>query len=192
MLIAIEGLDGVGKTEVAKTISRRLGFQYIDKPMKFLLEESDPADMLIYRRVTSKVNALEDPFPRLLFYAIGSIILREKMQEDTVVDRYFLSNYVNNQCTLADKFMDLAIQHAGAPDLTFVLYASPDVRRNRMIARNPNDPDIHSVHTNDTLYDDMDAFLNAHRLPYEFIDTSTMSLHQVVDAVEKSIRTVSS
>lgn len=187
MLIAIEGLDGVGKTETAKEISRRLGFQYVDKPMKFLLEETDPSDMQTYRRVTAKVNALADSLPRLLFYAIGSVILREKVKSNIVVDRYFLSNYVNNQGALANEFMELLIRHAGAPDLTIVLYASAEVRRSRMLARNPDDPDIRAVHTNDALYDEMRSFLNRHKLAHEFINTDFMSMTMVCDTVERKL-----
>ncbi len=187
MLIAIEGLDGVGKTETAKEISRRLGFQFVDKPMKFLLEETDPSDMQTYRRVTAKVNALTDSLPRMLFYAIGSVILREKVKSNIVVDRYFLSNYVNNQGDLANEFMELLIRHAGAPDLTLVLYASAEVRRSRMVGRNPDDPDIHVVHTNDAQYDEMRSFLNRHKLPYEFINTDLMSMTMVFDIVERKI-----
>lgn len=38
MRIAIEGMDGCGKTTVSKILVERLSYQYVDKPFKFLFE----------------------------------------------------------------------------------------------------------------------------------------------------------
>ena len=38
MKIAIEGMDGCGKTTVSKIFVERLGYQYVDKSFKFLFE----------------------------------------------------------------------------------------------------------------------------------------------------------
>jgi len=38
MHIAIEGMDGVGKTTVAKELARRLTFSFIEKPLHYLFE----------------------------------------------------------------------------------------------------------------------------------------------------------
>ena len=39
MRIAIEGMDGCGKTTVSKILVERLGYQYVDKPFNFLFEK---------------------------------------------------------------------------------------------------------------------------------------------------------
>ena len=38
MRIAIEGMDGCGKTTVSKILVEKLGYKYVDKPFKFLFE----------------------------------------------------------------------------------------------------------------------------------------------------------
>ena len=38
MRIAIEGMDGSGKTTVSKILAQKLGYKYLDKPFKFLYE----------------------------------------------------------------------------------------------------------------------------------------------------------
>ena len=35
MRIAIEGMDGSGKTTISKILTERLGYKYVDKPFKF-------------------------------------------------------------------------------------------------------------------------------------------------------------
>lgn len=39
MHIAIDGLDGAGKTTAAREVARRLGFSYVEKPLSAV---SDP------------------------------------------------------------------------------------------------------------------------------------------------------
>ena len=41
MIIAIEGMDGSGKTTVAKSIEEKLKFKYIKEPLKELFEIDD-------------------------------------------------------------------------------------------------------------------------------------------------------
>jgi thymidylate kinase len=38
MHIAIEGLDGVGKTSTAKLLADEIGFKFIEKPMHYLTD----------------------------------------------------------------------------------------------------------------------------------------------------------
>lgn len=39
MHIAIEGLDGAGKTETAKIVAQKLGLDFIEKPLHFITDE---------------------------------------------------------------------------------------------------------------------------------------------------------
>ena len=37
MIIAIEGMDGSGKTSISKIVANKIGYKYLDKPIeKFL------------------------------------------------------------------------------------------------------------------------------------------------------------
>ena len=51
MHIAIEGMDGVGKTSVAELIAEKLGYQFIEKPLHLLLDEE--GQMENYLKISS-------------------------------------------------------------------------------------------------------------------------------------------
>ncbi|MBO6073108.1 AAA family ATPase [bacterium] len=55
--IAIEGMDGVGKSTVCQLLANRLGYKFIEKPFHYLLNN----DINLYRDITKKINAIPDP-----------------------------------------------------------------------------------------------------------------------------------
>lgn len=44
MKIAIEGMDGVGKTTLSKALVEKLNYEYVDKPFKFLFDNLNVND----------------------------------------------------------------------------------------------------------------------------------------------------
>ena len=56
--IAIEGMDGVGKTTTCKLLAERLGYKFIEKNLRFLFDENDSFNN--YFRIRDKVNANSD------------------------------------------------------------------------------------------------------------------------------------
>ena len=66
MIITIDGLDGAGKSTLAKSLSKKLGYEYIDKPYNEIYHIQD----LIYNKTNS--NTLKSYFTGLsLLYLIG-------------------------------------------------------------------------------------------------------------------------
>ena len=47
MHIAIEGIDGVGKSTAAKNLAKRLDFTLVEKPLHFLFDEDGNEDNYI-------------------------------------------------------------------------------------------------------------------------------------------------
>ena len=54
MHIAIEGMDGAGKTSVAKLLAEKIGFKFVEKPLHYMLDEDGTLDN--YMRVSKDVN----------------------------------------------------------------------------------------------------------------------------------------
>ena len=57
MHIAIEGMDGAGKTSVAKLLAEKIGFKFVEKPLHYMLDEDGTLDN--YMRVSKDVNKQE-------------------------------------------------------------------------------------------------------------------------------------
>lgn len=69
--IAIEGMDGVGKTTTCKLLAERLGYKFIEKNLRFLFDDNDSFDN--YFRIRDKVNANPDRLFTSWFYGLGNI-----------------------------------------------------------------------------------------------------------------------
>lgn len=74
MHIAIEGLDGAGKTETAKIVSQKLGFEFIEKPLHFI---TDKQGMKNYLEIIERVNANDDKLFRAQFYGTGNYLVSQ-------------------------------------------------------------------------------------------------------------------
>ena len=71
--ISIEGMDGVGKTTVCRLLAKRLGYEFVDKNLRFLFAENGDYDS--YVRIRDKVNANSDRLFTAWFYGLGSMHL---------------------------------------------------------------------------------------------------------------------
>ena len=72
MHIAIEGLDGVGKTQTAKLLAKTLGFEFIEKPLHYL---TDLQGMDNYLRIMNTINTEMGPEFTSLYYGLSNLYL---------------------------------------------------------------------------------------------------------------------
>lgn len=178
MHIAIEGLDGAGKTETAKGVAQRLGFEFIEKPLHFI---TDKQGMENYLEIIARVNANADKHFRARFYGTGNYLVSQLAKKGNVItDRHLVSNYYWNSDAEHNSYFDELVESCGCPDITFVLYVSSDERKRRILSRNPEDPDLKRKVFSDEPYTKMREFLEKYKMPYEIVNASNMSLEEVV------------
>jgi cytidylate kinase len=79
MHIAIEGLDGVGKSSVAKKIAKQYNFTFIEKLMRSFMDEQD--NMQIYLNKTTWLNNCAPNDLKVWFYGCGNILATVKYRE---------------------------------------------------------------------------------------------------------------
>lgn len=185
MHIAIEGIDGVGKTTTARLVANSLGFTFVEKPLQNLLGEDDSSN---YVNVRDKVNLSKNRVFTSWFYGLSNIYLYEKFKnQDIVTDRHLVSNYIWSGEPESEPVFDLLVDKIGVPDFTFIIYASADIIKQRILQRNLDDKDVSKLAYHEKVYDKMETFCKKHNMPYQIIDTTDKSSEIVRDIILEKI-----
>lgn len=181
--ISIEGMDGVGKTTICKLLSEKLNYRFVEKPLHLLFDDDlDSFDN--YIRIRNKVNKNDNRVFTSWFYGLGSIYMYEYFKNENIItDRHFASNYAWSGTDENNDVYELLLKKIGAPKLTVILYATPEVIISRLKSRNINDKDIHRVDKSEMVYSKMISFCNKFKLPYILIDTSNLTPKDIVDKI---------
>jgi thymidylate kinase len=188
MHIAIEGMDGVGKTTIARELARKINFEFIEKPLNQILFDSKSDEFFNYKRITEKINNEFDCDFKAWFYGLGNLFVKSRYYDkDIVTDRHIVSNYFWNRTKKNDIVFKALIQLIGMPDFTFLIYASPPIRYNRISSRDKNDPDLAEVFQNEDAYIKMIDFLEINKCKYEIIDNSLLEIENTLEIIMKSI-----
>ena len=179
--IAIEGLDGVGKTTIAKLLSNRLHLPFVEKPWSLYTDEK--GELTHYLQLTKQVNQNDNTFFKMCFYSLGTILARQHYPKGLITDRFITSAVINNRNALESQWMALYSTQVSNPALTVVLYATADVRYERMYQRDCTDPDLKNVAQTDEQYAMIKSFLDNYQTPYLWIDTSNKDCETIVEEI---------
>lgn len=187
MYIAIEGMDGVGKTTIAKLLSQKFNMEYIEKPMKKFMN----CDEQYYNDLCNFMFGLENQDITLCFYMLGNIVTKY-LGENIIVDRNILSSYFWDCNEKNKNIFDYFLPKAALPNLTIILYADVSTRIERIKNRNINDGDLENEITLKDGYEKMVNYAEELNIPYILIDTNNMDLDEVLntcsDIIEKIIQ----
>ena len=97
MIIAVEGMDGAGKTTICEYIEKKYNFINVEKPTKYLFE--DQTGVIDYDKYYETLDMIyqTDEATRTRFFGNGNIIAVTKFpNQDIVLDRHLASNYYWN------------------------------------------------------------------------------------------------
>lgn len=189
MHIAIEGLDGSGKTSTAKRVAEELGMEFIEKPLHYFMDEYEKLDT--YSQVTKCIND-EDAALRARFYGVGNYYVSQiATKKDVITDRHLVSNYYWNNNN-DDEYFNYLIEDCGKPDITFVLYVSSEERRRRILERNIKDPDLEREVFDNESYKVIEGFLEKYDMKHYIIDTTNLTLEEVVNIIIKEVKKIKS
>lgn len=185
MIITIDGLDGAGKSTLAKGLAKELNFEYVDKPLyelfsvkgddNYLYDQIYHLQDLIYNKTNS--NTLKS-----WFTGMSLLYIKECMQEkNIIIDRGLLSAYAFNGDNRSLPVFDLLINLGVWFDLSILVTVSNEERLRRIKARNINDPDLSLNKILELRYDSIKSFLLLHpELPTLIIDTDNKSPNEIL------------
>ncbi len=183
MHIAIEGLDGVGKTQTAKLLAKQYNFTFIEKPLHYL---TDTDGMENYLRMMKYINKEMDDDFKALYYGLGNLYLSKISKGTNVVtDRHLCSTYFWNHTANNHILFDYLVQTAGLPDLTVILFADAEVRRQRMLERSASDTDLVEKVFPNNQYKKMIEFVKNYGANFVIIDNSDKTLNETVQEIAK-------
>lgn len=189
MLIAVEGMDGVGKTEIAKHICQDHGFTFIEKPLHYFYNDGADNKYTDLMKVAKRMYDIDDNVLKSWYIALGNIYVTRMFQnENIVIDRHLVSNFYWNGDLESEPIFKTLIDTSGVPDLTIILYASPTTRMERLRKRDKNDPDLNDPEKMDDGYNKMIYFVEKFNLPHVVIDTENMTLDEVKEVVDKEVK----
>ena len=181
MHIAIEGIDGVGKSTAAKRLAENLGFKLVEKPLHYLFDEEGEDN---YIRIRNDVNKSKNKKYTGWFYGLGNIFLYEEFKNQNIVtDRHILSNYCWSGAEETDYIFDAIYKTIGSPTFTFLIYADPEAVRKRLVSRDKEDPDLKKVKFIPEAYEKMKKVLNRYEMPSLVIDTTNMNPDEVLNTM---------
>ena len=191
MKIAIEGMDGVGKTTIAQELAKRNNFTYIGNAIHQLFGITDK-ESTYYKLFQSKEDEIflrsGNDVLRAWLCSLGNIYTATQVKDkDIVVDRHILSNFQQNGTRENVDIYKTLIELIGMPDMSVILYASPEVRLQRIYSRNKADKDLNDSAIKVDEYSRMIKFAEMFKMPYVVIDTEGKSIEEIINEIEEKV-----
>lgn len=187
MIIAFEGMDGCGKSSVARTFASKNDFQFIERPNRVVFG-MNPSQ---YGDLCDKLCEYDNSNVLAMFFGFGNIF-QTTLAGNLALDRHILSNYYWNGTEENKCLFETFVKLCPSDVVNIILYASPEVRRQRVFDRDPSDPDLNNEKAFAFGYDKMIEFANDTKMKYLVVNTSEHTLDSLNDYVQALYDTIKS
>ena len=176
MLIALEGMDGVGKSTLTKMAASAISGYPVVKAIHPLRDTVLRHDNFL--NISELVLRPDrQKFERCMF-GVRGIFLYLRLNDETIVsDRFYASNLWHVERRDID--IERLVSFIGIPETTILLCASRDVLFERIHSRNPHDKDLEKIAQTEAAYEIMQRRFEQYKIPFEEINTDEKELNEV-------------
>lgn len=175
--ITLDGVDGVGKTTVAKLLASKSNYQYYKSPCGF------------FAQLRKEIDARANPVERYCFYRLAtefdSVKIGELLTSGPVVSDRYITSTAAYHITMDDR-IKLIHNDIGLikPDFTFILGARSEIRDKRILDRAKISSDNQIEQDSSFLDRVANVFMSFNHI---YIDTSDITPEDVVVIIKKMI-----
>lgn len=188
MKIVVEGMDGVGKTTLAKRLAKELNYKYVDGLLISFFKDLGYSDEKIseLKKAIYEFAEIDNSIIRTWFFGMANIFNLLNYDEDLIIDRHCLTTYYWNADEKSEKIYKFMQEISGKPDFILILVASPERRVERLEQRDLNDPDLLDANKRAYGYNKFIQGAKDLNLDYCIIDTEGCNADEVFKiALEK-------
>lgn len=188
MFIAIEGIDGAGKTSVAKKIAVNLGYSYkSQKALSTYMEIEN--DLYLNYCDNFRKNVNYDVNSMLMLYSLSCYLAGS--QDNVVCDRHLLTVYFWYGNEENFYMADAIYKMSRKPDITIVLNVSADTAieriRNKRIKKEISESvylrDLEKAKRAGEFVQRVESFLSYFNLNYYVVDGNKKTVQEIVDEI---------
>lgn len=195
MIVGFEGLNGVGKSTMAKKFAEEFNYKYISRPIYNVFGVNNNFVSEEYKVATQVENRIYNQDKNFELKAcltgLGLLYTHKTMNnENIVIDRDLLSNFSYNGTKESLPLFEAFIKMGIYPDISFLLYASDEELTKRIMKRNPQDPDLTAPDVINQSYKKIFKFIKLYNLPVILINTNEKTEEQVFEEIKNKYKEV--
>ena len=186
MLVAVEGMDGSGKTTISKIVAQNLNYEYLEKPIQKFFSLSS----IQFEKICERIYLSNDENVKAWFFRLGNLLASINKGQNIIIDKNLLSTFFWNCTSDNEAIFEALIDIGVVPDLTILLYASIESRYNHIKKRNENDKDLEDYKKMSFGYDKMVYFAEKYNIPYIFVNGDNFEFNNLVKYIAYLIKRV--
>lgn len=183
MLVAIEGMDGSGKSSISKEVAKRVNYKYVNKVLKdiYLIPEE------AFENLCNQVNNSNNETFKAMFYGFQNLLVT-LLEGNIIIDKHVLATYFWNGYEENEQLFNIFVNNGVIPDLTIILYSSIETIIKHIKLRDKNDKDLLDDKKTSFGYDKMLDFAEKSSMPYIFINGDPLSFEQIINQIVELIK----
>jgi thymidylate kinase len=188
MLIAIEGIDGVGKTTIGKAIANKLNYSFREKALQEVWDISFDR----YISLQDALKATNNNEIMAMFFGLNNLLCGiDGISNNIVADRYIATNYFwygteKNEC-----IYDALLSVSEKPVLTVILRASTETLQKRIEVKESKSrivQELEKIKNNEEFVPKTKYFLERKGLDYIIVDNDSTSIEDVINIIISKLR----